>query len=72
MDFDIPKDIQDYLDELDRFIDDKIKPLQAQDDNAFQVVTFDGQEPIDLGDGDVVTVEDAHTPLRLVAVSGRS
>jgi acyl-CoA dehydrogenase len=33
MDFDIPQDIQDYLDELDRFIDDKIKPLQAQDDN---------------------------------------
>ena len=23
MDFDIPQDIQDYLDELDRFIDDK-------------------------------------------------
>lgn len=33
MNFDIPKDIQDYLDELDRFIDDVIAPLQAQDDN---------------------------------------
>jgi acyl-CoA dehydrogenase len=33
MDFDVPKDIQDYLDELDRFIDAEIKPLQAQDDN---------------------------------------
>jgi len=33
MDFDIPKDIQDYLDELDAFIEAKIKPLQAQDDN---------------------------------------
>ncbi|WP_293680599.1 acyl-CoA dehydrogenase [uncultured Phenylobacterium sp.] len=33
MDFDIPKDIQDYLDELDAFIEAKIKPLQAKDDN---------------------------------------
>src|SRR5882757_6846649 len=33
MDFDIPQDIQDYLDELDAFIEAKIKPLQAQDDN---------------------------------------
>ncbi len=33
MDFDIPKDIQDYLDELDRFIDDVIMPLQRADDN---------------------------------------
>ncbi|HEY8571052.1 acyl-CoA dehydrogenase family protein [Phenylobacterium sp.] len=33
MDFDIPQDIQDYLDELDRFIEAEIAPLQAQDDN---------------------------------------
>jgi acyl-CoA dehydrogenase len=33
MDFDIPQDIQDYLDELDRFIDDVIMPLQRADDN---------------------------------------
>ncbi|HTX50989.1 MAG TPA: acyl-CoA dehydrogenase family protein [Caulobacteraceae bacterium] len=33
MDFDIPKDIQDYLDELDRFIETEIKPLENQDDN---------------------------------------
>ena len=34
MDFDIPKDIQDYLDELDRFIEAEIKPLEQQDDNV--------------------------------------
>ena len=34
MDFDIPQDIADYLVELDRFIEEKIKPLEAQDDNA--------------------------------------
>jgi acyl-CoA dehydrogenase len=33
MDFNIPKELQDYLDELDRFIEAEIKPLQAQDDN---------------------------------------
>jgi acyl-CoA dehydrogenase len=33
MDFDIPKDIQDYLDELDQFIEDVINPLQRADDN---------------------------------------
>jgi len=33
MDFAIPKDIQDYLDVLDAFIEAEIKPLQAQDDN---------------------------------------
>src|SRR5437868_15483966 len=33
MDFDIPHDIQDYLDELDRFIETTIAPLQAKDDN---------------------------------------
>ena len=31
--FDIPQDINDYLAELDAFIDREIKPLQAQDDN---------------------------------------
>jgi acyl-CoA dehydrogenase len=33
MDFDIPKDLQDYLGELDRFIEAEIKPLEQQDDN---------------------------------------
>ena len=33
MDFEVPQDIQDYLAELDRFIEAEIKPLQAQDDN---------------------------------------
>ena len=33
MDFDIPKDIQDYLDELDEFIENVILPLQMKDDN---------------------------------------
>jgi len=33
MDFRIPKEITDYLDVLDDFIEKEIKPLQAQDDN---------------------------------------
>ena len=33
MDFAIPPELKDYLDELDRFIDAKIRPLQAKDDN---------------------------------------
>jgi len=33
MDFAIPQEIADYLDELDDFIEREIKPLQAQDDN---------------------------------------
>ena len=33
MDFNIPADIQDLLDRLDRFIEDEIKPLERQDDN---------------------------------------
>jgi alkylation response protein AidB-like acyl-CoA dehydrogenase len=33
MDFNIPQDLQDYLGVLDQFIEDKIKPLQAKDDN---------------------------------------
>ncbi|MBN9570527.1 MAG: acyl-CoA dehydrogenase family protein, partial [Alphaproteobacteria bacterium] len=33
MDFSIPKYLSDYLDELDRFIEAEIKPLQAKDDN---------------------------------------
>jgi alkylation response protein AidB-like acyl-CoA dehydrogenase len=33
MDFALPADLTDYLDELDRFIEAEIKPLQAQDDN---------------------------------------
>ena len=34
MDFDIPQDIQAYLDELDAFIEREIKPLEDQDDNV--------------------------------------
>lgn len=33
MNFDIPKDLQDYLDELDQFIEDEIKPLENANDN---------------------------------------
>src|SRR4030095_10491936 len=33
MDFNIPKDIADYLGELDRFIEREIKPLENKDDN---------------------------------------
>ncbi|MEO6124976.1 MAG: acyl-CoA dehydrogenase family protein [Ilumatobacteraceae bacterium] len=33
MDFEIPQDIQDLLEQLDAFIESEIKPLQAQDDN---------------------------------------
>ena len=33
MDFSVPKELQDYLGVLDQFIEDKIKPLQAKDDN---------------------------------------
>ena len=33
MDFDIPQDIADYLNVLDQFIEDEIKPLEAEDDN---------------------------------------
>ena len=33
MDFDIPKDLADYLLELDEFIEREIKPLEQQDDN---------------------------------------
>jgi acyl-CoA dehydrogenase len=33
MDFAVPQDLQDYLAELDRFIEAEIKPLEQQDDN---------------------------------------
>ena len=33
MNFDIPQDLQDYLNELDRFIADTIKPLENENDN---------------------------------------
>ena len=33
MDFKIPQDLQDYLDELDQFIEQEIMPLQNRDDN---------------------------------------
>jgi alkylation response protein AidB-like acyl-CoA dehydrogenase len=34
MDFEIPPDITAFLEEVDRFIDDKIKPLEEMDDNV--------------------------------------
>ncbi len=33
MDFALPKDLVDYLEELDRFIEAEIKPLEREDDN---------------------------------------
>jgi len=36
------------------------------------VVTVDGRDPADMAPGTVVEVEDAHAPLHLVSVSGRS
>ena len=33
VDFDLPADLAAYLDELDRFIEDEIRPLEQQDDN---------------------------------------
>ena len=33
MDFDIPKDVADFLQEVDQFIEEKIRPLEARDDN---------------------------------------
>ncbi len=33
MNFDIPRDLNDYLQELDEFIDREIKPMQAENDN---------------------------------------
>ena len=33
MDFDIPADIAAFLQEVDQFIEDKIKPLEDEDDN---------------------------------------
>ena len=33
MNFDIPQDLQDYLDELDQFIENTIKPLERENDN---------------------------------------
>ena len=33
MDFDIPADITTFLEEVDQFVKDKIKPLEQQDDN---------------------------------------
>ncbi|MCR9095242.1 MAG: acyl-CoA dehydrogenase family protein [bacterium] len=34
MDFEIPQDLQDYLDELDRFIEAEIRPLEEENDNV--------------------------------------
>jgi len=33
MDIDIPQDLQDYLDELDAFIEKEIRPIEERDDN---------------------------------------
>jgi len=33
VDFDLPQDLADYLDELDAFIDKEIRPLEGEDDN---------------------------------------
>jgi acyl-CoA dehydrogenase len=33
VDFDLPQDLADYLDELDAFIDKEIRPLEEEDDN---------------------------------------
>jgi acyl-CoA dehydrogenase len=33
MDFEIPSDVTAFLDEVDQFIEDKIKPLEKMDDN---------------------------------------
>ena len=33
MDFSLPDDLTAYLSELDRFIDQKVKPLEQRDDN---------------------------------------
>src|SRR5947199_7747764 len=33
MDFEIPKDLAEYLQELDEFIEREIKPLEAENDN---------------------------------------
>jgi len=33
MSFEIPTEIEDYLLELDKFIEDKIKPLEQANDN---------------------------------------
>ena len=33
MDFAIPEDIQSFLDELDHFIEQQIKPLESENDN---------------------------------------
>jgi alkylation response protein AidB-like acyl-CoA dehydrogenase len=33
MDFEIPADVAAFLDEVDQFIEDKIKPLEQMDDN---------------------------------------
>src|SRR5262245_53576127 len=34
VDFKIPKELQDYLDELDQFIEKEIMPIQNRDDNV--------------------------------------
>ena len=34
MDLNLPEELTDYLDELDRFIEEEIRPLEQQDDNV--------------------------------------
>jgi len=47
MDFDIPKDLQDYLSVLDDFIEAEIKPLENENDNIrFSTIDVKMPEPI--------------------------
>jgi NAD+ kinase len=46
--------------------------LRVRADRTPAAVTVDGRGPVDLRHGDAVEVEDAHAPLRVVRVTGRS
>lgn len=50
----------------------RIEVVLGSDRRGGAVVTVDGREPHPLAPGEVVEVEDAHAPLRIVSVSGRS
>ena len=52
MNFDIPQDLQDYLDELDRFIADTIKPLENENDNI-RFSTIGGKMLVRTGSAEV-------------------
>ena len=50
MNFDIPQDLQDYLDELDQFIENTIKPLSVKTTtSAFS--TIDAKTLVRIGSG---------------------